>query len=1697
MRALIIAVALANVTWCVAVSAEETPTKVVSFHKDVRPIFQAHCQGCHQPAKPGGEFIMTSFEQLMGSGESGEKAIVPGNPDESELVSQITVKDGAAAMPKGKAPLSAVEIDTIRRWIAQGAQDDTPENAERRYDAAHPPIYTRPPVIPSLAYSPDGTLLAVAGFHEVLLRSGDGTQLLARLIGLSERIESVAFSPDGKRLAVAGGSPGRFGELQIWNVERRELELSIPVTFDTSYGASWSPDGKLVAIGCADSAVRAFDSTTGEQLFYNGAHDDWALDTIFSVDGSLLVSVGRDMSTKLYNVPTQRFIDNVTSITPGALKGGLTAVARHPGRNEILVGGSDGVPRIYRMERITVRVIGDDANLIRRFPAMSGRIGSVAYSPDGKSIVCASSLDGKGQVFTYFADVDTAMPDEIKGIVQKVSTSQSPEERQKLEAYVTEGVKLLTETSLPVSVYAIAYRPDGSAIAAAGADGVIRLINPADGSITSEFVPVDVQGDMESAMAQGTELVISGVLDSLPGNEALPSGTTLTAIEVAPPSVELNGPYAYAQLLVTGILNTGDRVDVTRLAAYTFPQETAKVSKLGRITPVADGRATVTVSVAGLQAAVPVNVSRIADPAELSFIRDVNPVLSRMGCNQGTCHGSKDGKNGFKLSLRGYDPIYDVRSFTDDHKSRRTNVASPDASLMLLKASGAVPHMGGQLTRPGESYYEIVRAWIAQGARLDLTVPRVKSITIEPQNPVVQSLNSRQQLRVLANYTDGSIRDVTAEAHLESGNTEVAEVDRASATMTAIRRGEAPVLARYEGSYAATTLTVMGDRTGFVWQDPEVWSEIDKLVAAKWERMKIQPSGLCTDEEFIRRATLDLTGLPPSAEEVVAFVRDSRPTREKRDALVDRLIGSEAYIDYWTNKWADLLQVNGKFLGGEGAAQFRKWIRDQVASNRPYDEFCRAVLTAGGSNKENPPASYFKILRDPDVMMENTTHLFLGVRFNCNKCHDHPFERWTQDQYYETAAFFARVGLQRDPKNAAGDIGGTAVEGAKPLWEEVIEKPEGEMKHDRTGQVTAPRVPFDREIPIPADQSRREQLASWITSPENDYFARSYVNRVWGYLMGIGLIEPLDDIRAGNPPTNPQLLDALAASFIDSGFNVRDLMASICKSRTYQLEIGTNDWNADDKLNYSHALPKRLPAEVLYDAVYTVTGSKMRIPGVPEGTRAAALPDVAMTTQDGFLASLGRPVRESACECERSSGLQLGPVMALMNGPTVSDAISQPGNAIEQLVATVSDDPQLINNLFLRILNREARPAEIEATIGLMNELNRQHQQLVGELAEYEAKIAPALAEREARRQTAIAQAKQDLDAYVAQTKEEVEKKTKAREERIAAARKLVDDHLATAGERLSAWEQAAGQSQTAWSPLEFNKLTSQTRAELKQEEDRSVFVSGPNDRKGAYVLNATTAVQGITAVKLELLTDDRLPARGPGRAQNGNFVLTELSIEAWPKGKPDRKKVVKLQNAKADFSQANFDVAAAIDGQGGGNNGWASSPKNGEDRTATFELAEPLTLEGEIMLQIKMDQQYPDNMHTIGKFRISVTTNPLPVDFGLPQAIRDILAIAPEQRSDEQKQTLLTQFNEQDAKLQELKKGLAEAEKPLPEDPRLVELRNTLAEREKPLPEDPQLARLRRAKQLSEQQLQNQRLTVAQDLAWALINSPAFLFNR
>ncbi len=1022
-------------------------------------------------------------------------------------------------------------------------------------------------------------------------------------------------------------------------------------------------------------------------------------------------------------------------------------------------------------------------------------------------------------------------------------------------------------------------------------------------------------------------------------------------------------------------------------------------------------------------------------------------------------------------------------------------MADPDSSLMLLKPTGAVPHVGGAIMAPGEPYYEILRSWISDGAKLDLTSPRVSGIAMFPQNPVIQRIGSRQQMRVVATYADGTTRDVTCEAFIESGNGEVATAARPG-LITSLRRGEAPILARFEGAYVATTLTVMGDRTGFAWSPPETYGPIDELVANKWRRLKIAPSAVCGDTDFLRRVTLDLTGLPPTPEDVRDFLADPRESRTKRAALVDRLIGGKEYIEYWTNKWADLLEVNRKFLGTEGSAAYRKWIREQVAANTPYDQFVRSILTAEGSNRVNPPASYFKVLREPAEIMENTTHLFLAIRFNCNKCHDHPFERWTQDQYYQTSAFFAQVGLKTDPESKGQQIAGTAVEKPRPLWEIVADMPTGEVKHERTSQVAPPEFPFPCDFDAPDASTRRQRLARWISSPNNPYFARSYVNRLWGYLFGVGIMEPIDDIRAGNPPTNPELLDYLTAEFIKSGFDARHIIRLITTSRTYQLAVEPNRWNEDDRTNYSHAIARRLPAEVLYDAVYRVTGAVSKIPGVPAGTRAAELPDSGVELPSGFLTTFGRPPRKSACECERTSGLQLGPVMALISGPTVGDAISDRRNELSRLVAREPDDRKLVNELFVRILNRPATDAEIDACLKSMNVIDQDNTKLLAEREKREAEVAEIRVRQEKEREVSIATAKSAVEAYEKEIAPRIAEETKAHDELIARRTRELKEYEDGLLAQQTAWERSPAAS-IEWVPLGVKALRTSNGAVLTRLPDRSIVAAGKLG-KSVYELQAETDLKGIRAIRLEVLADDKLPGKGPGRSKGGNFVLTEFTVKSAPLSKRDELKKLVLTDPLADFSQEKFGIAAAVDGnENTANLGWAVYPRTGETHWATFTLKEPVGDGEGTVLSFSLHQIFKQVDHTLGRFRISVATARQAVGLSYPEEIAAILATDAKDRTETQRNALATYFQAHDEGLVSRRAALADAKKPMPVDPKLLALRTAFAEASQPIPQDPKLLQLRADAEASTHQIAEKRLTAAQDIAWALINSPAFLFNH
>ncbi len=659
----------------------------------------------------------------------------------------------------------------------------------------------------------------------------------------------------------------------------------------------------------------------------------------------------------------------------------------------------------------------------------------------------------------------------------------------------------------------------------------------------------------------------------------------------------------------------------------------------------------------------------------VTFLRDVAPILNKVGCTAGTCHGAAKGKNGFKLSLRGYDPQFDYESLLYDLSGRRFNRADPGRSLMLAKPSQEVPHGGGGRFAKDSDYYKTIYTWIAQGVPFgDPAKDAVVELHTEPQEVFMTRPGETASLKVVVRYQDDQTRDVTREATIESNVPDVASLESDKSIVRGERVGEATLLVRYQGKFGAIPVTVLNPKPGFVWKPLPEHNYIDRLVDAKLERLKIQPSPVTDDATCFRRLSLDLTGRLPSPESVRAFLGDPTPSRLKRAKVIDKLIASPDYVDHWTVKWGDLLQSSRKYLGEKGAYEFQQWIRDAIASNRPYDKLVRELLTARGSSYDNPAANYFRVTREPKPAMEKTTQVFLGVRMVCAQCHDHPFERWTQNQYYQMSAFFSAVGIR-----AGYEVG-----------EEIVfdRRADYDMKHPKDGRFVKPQFMLaSSAAAVPDGPERRDAFADWLTSKDNPFFARAIVNRMWSYFVGKGIIDPVDDIRASNPPSNPALLEALTKDFVVHDFDLRYLMRTIVSSRAYQASIATNEWNANDRDNFSHAIPRRLSAEELMDGVSSAAGVRARFPDVPEDTAASQLVDPHIG-KEGFLDVFGRPPRESSCECERRSDFSLSQALSLVNGRTISDAVADPNGRVARLVLSGKSDEVVVNELYLAALGR-------------------------------------------------------------------------------------------------------------------------------------------------------------------------------------------------------------------------------------------------------------------------------------------------------------------------------------------------------------------------------------------------------------------------
>ncbi len=786
--------------------------------------------------------------------------------------------------------------------------------------------------------------------------------------------------------------------------------------------------------------------------------------------------------------------------------------------------------------------------------------------------------------------------------------------------------------------------------------------------------------------------------DSPSIDSPLQSPAAVAAVRVNPAEVRLSGQLDRVQLQLT-LVDTEvieRQADLTWDATYRSDDPSiVVVNDRGMTIAQSSGRTEIVVDVAGQTLRVPVVVED-AETCRVEFFRDIRPLIAKAGCAAGACHAAQHGKGGFKQSAFGFDPQGDYDEIVKAGRGRRVNFASPDLSLLLRKPSMAQSHEGG-LRLPADSVeYQLMRNWIGSGAPSvsEEKAVKVQSLSVMPRLRV-GDLGLRQQLRVTADYADATQRDITASAIYDSIDPSVATVDE-NGHVHAVGYGQTAVMVRFDGQVVVSTVVIpYSDQS-----ELEGWKSnnfVDELAAKKFRDLGLQPSPLCDDATFIRRAFLDCIGTLPDPDTVLQFVDSSNP--DKRSELVDRLLGlagdnsadiyGDQYAAHWTLRWSDLIRNSSKSLGEQGMWALHNWIKDAFRRNQPYDDFVSELITAQGSIYSSGPANYFRVNANSSDLAEATSQLFLGVRLECAKCHQHPFEKYGQADYYSMAAFFSRVGFKNSEE--FGLFGRDTV---------VVVRDTGDVTHPQTRKKLEP-TPLEGE-PTDHPLDRRLPLADWLTDRDNPFFARSVVNRYMRYLLGSGLVEPVDDMRSTNPASNVELLDALADDFVEHNFDLKHLIRTIMTSRLYGLSSQPTAENRSDNRFYSHYLVKRLSAEPLLDAIDHATGVKTKFPNLPLGTRAIDLPDAEYN--DYFLNTFAKPRRTSVCECERSPDANLAQALHTLNGDTLAKKIADKNGFVTQQLATKPDHEDLVRRLYLNALCRLPTEAELDYSRQLLSE---------------------------------------------------------------------------------------------------------------------------------------------------------------------------------------------------------------------------------------------------------------------------------------------------------------------------------------------------------------------------------------------------------
>jgi hypothetical protein len=757
----------------------------------------------------------------------------------------------------------------------------------------------------------------------------------------------------------------------------------------------------------------------------------------------------------------------------------------------------------------------------------------------------------------------------------------------------------------------------------------------------------------------------------------------ITAINVYPPDINLATKVDLQRFVVVATRDDGVTLDVTGQAAAKLVD--ANLCKLDKnvLTPLADGQTTLDIEYQGLKTAATVTVKDAAADRPISFQLDVMPVFMRAGCNTGSCHGAARGKDGFRLSLFGFDPQGDYYRLTREIGVRRINLASPKDSLLIEKCIGTVPHTGGKRFEAESEYNATLLRWLEAGAPNDAApTPAVVGVDLYPPSAVLEGEGATQQFIARARYADGTDRDITSLATFMTNNDNSAPIT-ADGLITAAARGEAFIMARFETHTVGNQVLVLPK--GLMYTPPAIAGNyIDELVGAKLNKIRLLPSGLCTDEQFLRRVTIDITGLLPTEEEYAAFMADADPG--KRAKLVDRLLERKEFSEIWAMKWAELLMIKTtNQVSAKSAFLYASWLTDKIASNVPLDQMVQELLSASGGTFKSPATNYYQIERDTLKTAENVAQVFMGIRTQCAQCHNHPFDRWTMDDYYSFAAFFSQIGRKQSED-----------------YREIIvfNSGGGEVAHPVGGRQMKPKF-LGGIAPETAGKDRREILSKWLTSTDNPYFATSVANRVWAHFFGKGIVEPVDDIRVSNPASNPELFKTLGDKLVEYKYDFKALVRDICNSQAYQRTTERNESNMTDERNFAHASARRIPAEMMLDCISQVTSVSDKFAGLPQGSRAVQIANGA--TSNYFLTTFGRAPRDTVCACEAKTEPTLSQALHMLNGSTIEGKV-QAGGLVAKWLKEGQTPQQVIERLYVRSLSRKPLPEEMDRLMAIVGQ---------------------------------------------------------------------------------------------------------------------------------------------------------------------------------------------------------------------------------------------------------------------------------------------------------------------------------------------------------------------------------------------------------